>query len=77
MERTENKDRLSGTVALTLGLRACVNLPRNGAIPNNFLSETSSRKLVPFVVSWESVRLKQKIPLPGQSFATCGKRIQL
>lgn len=70
-------DKLCGTIALALGLYAFVNLLRNEAILNNFLSETNSRKLVPFVLPWENVRLKQKIPLPRQSFATCGKRIQL
>lgn len=55
------------TIALSLGLYAFANLPWNEAILNNFLSETSCRKLVPlfFVLPWESVRLKQKIPLPG------------
>lgn len=70
-------DKLCSTIALKLGLYAFVNLLRNEAILNNFLSETNSRKLVPFVLPWENVRLKQKIPLPRQSFATCGKRIQL
>ena len=69
-------DKLCSTIALKLGLYAFVNLLRNEAILNNFLSETNFRKLVPFVLPWENVRLKQKIPLPRQSFATCGKRIQ-
>lgn len=69
-------DKLCCTIALKLGLYAFVNLLRNEAILNNFLSETNFRKLVPFVLPWENVRLKQKIPLPRQSFATCGKRIQ-
>lgn len=69
--------KLCRTIALKLGLYASVNLLRNEAILNNFLSETNSRKLVPFVPPWENARLKQKIPLPRQSCATCGKRIQL
>lgn len=71
-------DKLCCTIALKLGLYAFVNLLRNEAILNNFLCETNSRKLVPFfVLPWENARLKQKIPLLRQSFATCGKRIQL
>lgn len=69
--------KLCRTIALKLGLYASVNLLRNEAILNNFLSETNSRKLVPFIPPWENARLKQKIPLPRQSCATCGKRIQL
>lgn len=68
--------KLWGTIALSAGLYAFANLSRNEAILDNFLSETSCRELVPFVPPWEKVRLKQKIPLPRQSFATCGKRIQ-
>lgn len=64
------------TIALRPGLYAITNLPRNEAILNHFLGETSCTKLVPFVPPWENGRLKQKIPSPGQSFATCRKRIQ-
>lgn len=66
------------TIALSPGLYAFTNLPWNEAILDNFLTETSCRKLVLpfFVLPWDNVRLKQKIPSPGQSFATCGKRIQ-
>lgn len=71
-------DKLCSTIALKLGLCAFVNLLRNEAILNNFLSETNSRKLCSlFVLPWENARLKQKIPLRRQSSATCGKRIQL
>lgn len=68
--------KLWRTIALRLGLYAITNLPRNEAIPSHFLGETSCTKLVPFVPPWENGRLKQKIPSPGQSFATCRKRIQ-
>lgn len=39
------------TIALTPGLYAFANLPWNEAILNNFLSETSCRKLVPLFCS--------------------------
>lgn len=44
-------EKLCGTIALKLGLYAFVNLLRNEAILNNFLSETNSQKLVPFLFS--------------------------
>lgn len=75
--------KLWRTIALSPGLYALANLPWNEAILNNFLSKNQLQKAPPppptslsFVPPWESVRLKQKIPLPGQSVATCGKRIQ-
>lgn len=40
--------KLCCTIALKPGLYAFVNLLRNEAILNNFLSETNSSKLVPF-----------------------------
>lgn len=54
-------DKLCSTIALKLGLYAFVNLLRNEAILNNFLSETNS-VFVPFCPPLGNVRLKQKIP---------------
>lgn len=50
--------KLRHTIALSTGLYAIANLPRNEAILGHFLSETSCTELVPFVPTWENARLK-------------------